>query len=126
MSAYTIRAIKDVAVERERQIEVEGWSAEHDDEHDDGALHSAGKIQPAEEAWPWSFSWWKPSLGPRRNLVRAGALIVAEIERLDRLASADTHPKDGDVEQAPLVSGAVGAAETPNTCSEGNTDASNT
>ena len=30
------------------------------------------------------------------------------------LASADTHPKDGDVQQAPLVSGAVGEAETPN------------
>lgn len=28
-------------------------------------------------------------------------------------ASADTHPKDGDVKQAPLVSGAVGEAETP-------------
>jgi hypothetical protein len=29
------------------------------------------------------------------------------------LASADTHPKDGDVEQAPLVSGAVPKADAP-------------
>lgn len=37
-------------------------------------------------------------------------------ELLDRPASADTHPKDGDVQQAPLVSGAAGseAGETPN------------
>lgn len=34
--------------------------------------------------WPWSREWWKPK-NPRRDLVKAGALIVAEIERLDRL-----------------------------------------
>jgi hypothetical protein len=45
----------------------------------------------------------------------ARILIVACIERLERvLASVDTHPKDGDVQQAPLVSGAVAAGETPN------------
>lgn len=33
-----------------------------------------------------SRDWWKPK-DRRRNLVKAGALIVAEIERLDRLAS---------------------------------------
>jgi hypothetical protein len=29
-------------------------------------------------------------------------------------ASADTHPKDGDVQQAPLVSGTVPEGQTPN------------
>jgi hypothetical protein len=29
------------------------------------------------------------------------------------IASCDTHPKDGDVEQAPLVSGAVPERQTP-------------
>ena len=45
-----------------------------------------------------------------------GISTVAWIEReLARaLASVDTHPKDGDAQQAPLVSGAVGEAETPN------------
>ena len=33
--------------------------------------------------WPWAAEWWKPK-DCRRNLVRAGALILAEIERLDR------------------------------------------
>lgn len=35
--------------------------------------------------WPasWHASWWKPK-DYRSNLVRAGALILAEIERIDR------------------------------------------
>ncbi|AFQ48272.1 hypothetical protein [Burkholderia cepacia] len=37
--------------------------------------------------WPktWEPSWSKPTT-PRRNLVKAGALILAELERLDRVA----------------------------------------
>lgn len=35
--------------------------------------------------WPWDASWWKPN-ARRRNLVKAGALILAEIERIDRAA----------------------------------------
>ena len=31
----------------------------------------------------WSKDWWKPK-DKRRDLIRAAALIVAEIERLDR------------------------------------------
>lgn len=40
-------------------------------------------------AWPasWDARWWKPS-NRRRDLVKAGALIVAEIERLDRAEDA--------------------------------------
>jgi hypothetical protein len=88
-------AIDEIAAERQRQIDAEGWTAEHDDTHGDGALTdaaaayvlaAAGRHLQAEEIWPWDFSWWKPTLGPRRNLVKAGALIVAEIERLDRIA----------------------------------------
>jgi hypothetical protein len=36
--------------------------------------------------WPWDQDWWKPSPDPIRNLVKAGALIAAEIDRLQRLA----------------------------------------
>lgn len=36
--------------------------------------------------WPWDWNWWKPT-NRRRALVKAGALIVAEIERLDRVAA---------------------------------------
>lgn len=37
------------------------------------------------ELWPWPSEWWKPT-DVRRDLVKAGALILAEIERLDRAA----------------------------------------
>jgi hypothetical protein len=38
----------------------------------------------AGRLWPWDPSWWKPSPDPIRNLVKAGALIAAEIDRLQR------------------------------------------
>jgi hypothetical protein len=112
------KALEDIAAERGRQIESEGWTFTHDDEHDGGEMAYAAACYAAGPSafgstpilaalWPWDARWWKPG-SDRRNLVKAGALIVAEIERMDRaLASCDTHPKDGDVEQAPLVSGAV-------------------
>jgi hypothetical protein len=43
----------------------------------------AGKVRPCFD-WPWSKKWWKPSSDPIRNLVKAGALIAAEIDRLQR------------------------------------------
>lgn len=36
---------------------------------------------------PWDEKWWKPK-NPRRDLVKAGALILAEIERIDRQSEA--------------------------------------
>ncbi|WP_347220307.1 hypothetical protein [Chryseobacterium sp.] len=84
------RAVLDVLAERQRQISVEGWTPEHDDGHDTEELAFAascyatadeGEAPPA--VWPWDWSWWKPK-GRRRNLVKAGALILAEIDRLDR------------------------------------------
>ncbi|TIL54350.1 hypothetical protein [Mesorhizobium sp.] len=96
-------AIADIAAERQRQINVEGWTPEHDDKHDNaemawaaaaysiGLPRLSGSVQFGkrflpwlERLWPWDLAWWKPS-DRRRNLVKAGALIVAEIERLDRL-----------------------------------------
>lgn len=83
-------AIDDIAAERGRQMRVEGWSSSHDDEHDDGSLGTAAACYAlglpkiaGRVIWPWDFKWWKPK-DRRRDLVRAGALIVAEIERLDR------------------------------------------
>ena len=93
--AWGSQAVLDVAAERRRQIEAEGWTPEHDDEHSVGelakaaacyALVSAGFNPDATiNVWPWHRLWWKPS-DKRRNLVKAGALILAEIERLDRMA----------------------------------------
>lgn len=88
------QAALDVAAERRRQIEAEGWTPEHDDKHDDGSLGAAAACYAATQRpdgmcpayWPWQASWWKPK-DRRSDLVRAGALILAEIERLDRAAA---------------------------------------
>lgn len=86
-------ALDDIAAERQRQRAVEGWSLGHDDAHRNGVMARAaaayaissfdGNSGWARSIWPWDWDWWKPK-DARRDLVRAGALIVAEIERLDR------------------------------------------
>lgn len=101
------KAAGDVLAERKRQIEAEGFDIFHDNEHDAGELASAGACYAVEAAcklhpydgigtggktlpwWPWDRKWWKPK-DPRRDLIRAAALIVAEIEKLDR-AAHDAH-----------------------------------
>lgn len=99
--------IEEIAAERKRQIEVEGWTPEHDDRRGDGSLaraaaayaHASTKIHPHQarqstvisKLWPFDWLWFKPK-NSRRNLVIAGALIVAEIERLDRAAAKETAP----------------------------------
>ena len=87
-------AILDVIAERQRQQSVEGWTPEHDDQYGESQLLWASScyvlntIKPFNRMpmdWPWDSSWWKPT-NPRRDLVKAGALILAEIERIDRAA----------------------------------------
>lgn len=89
-------ALLDVISERQRQRAVEGWTSEHDDAYQNSELadaaacyainaHNQGLSTPAH--WPWAPDWWKQS-GPRRDLVKAGALILAEIERIDRQEAA--------------------------------------
>jgi hypothetical protein len=92
--------IEEIATERRRQIEAEGWTPEHDDEHANGemaraaACYATGRqiieggpthFDNIAHLWPWSDQWWKPSADPRRNYIKAAALLVAEIERHDRL-----------------------------------------
>lgn len=96
--------VRDVLAERKRQREKEGWSVAHDDCHTEGELAQAAACyawcppRPLEvkKAWPWGREWWKPTpTDRRRELVKAGALIIAEIERLDR-AAASTSPETTD------------------------------
>lgn len=106
-------AIDDIAAERKRQITKEGWTVEHDDSHGQGQLARAAAVYAYASTlhdqeckdhanwlyglarglssvivrlWPWEPHWFKWKGDPRRRLVKAGALIVAEIERLDRAA----------------------------------------
>lgn len=96
------RAIGDVIKERLRQVAAEGFDSAHDDQHSNFEMAAAAstyalnvvrrnKLQapdlsaPAARAigWPWSDPDWKPRT-PREDLVRAAALLIAEIDRLDR------------------------------------------
>ena len=90
-----------IAAERKRQIEVEGYDAAHDDAHVDGELLRAAvlyyanakrlpsdppmklRADGAPVGWPWKAEWWKPD-GGCRDIERAGALALAERDRLRR------------------------------------------
>lgn len=114
-----IGGVKLIIAERARQITVEGWSEEHDDAHDDRSLAqaagcyvshyvgTAGVIDrypsdgieryvdfPVPMEWPeeWDEDGWKPK-DPLRDLVRAGALIAAEIDRLLRVEAKHDRPE---------------------------------
>jgi hypothetical protein len=95
-------AAHDVLAERQRQISAEGWTPEHDDEHDDGRMAVAAAYYATYDhqgkckgwgriLWPWDEEWCKPK-DDRSNLVRAGALVIAEIERIDRAALKGEQP----------------------------------
>ena len=97
--------IELIQEERERQINKEGWTRNRDDNiHFQGNLAKAaacyaspttlfavecsndGKEFVFEDAWPWASRWDKRKKHSRmRQLQIAGALIVAEMERLQRL-----------------------------------------
>ena len=94
--------IELITEERKRQIEEEGWSKEHDQQHVNGEIALAAALYSLPEGkreypstyptssfakaplqWPWDRKWWKPTHHNRvRELVKAGALIAAEIDRL--------------------------------------------
>ena len=99
-----ITGVELIAEERKRQIEKEGWTKDHDKEHYLGQLADAAvsyalteterkqiwklyttdeKVPDVPPTWPWEKSWWKPTPNDRvKELVKAGALIAAEIDRL--------------------------------------------
>lgn len=103
-----------IAQERARQVNSEGWTQFHDEMHcrDELALAAAcyalpkrrrrfveivipgGTRSPNTTAkvpslWPWDAEWWKPTDDRIRELTKAGALIAAEIDRLQRLGSKE-------------------------------------
>lgn len=104
--------MKAIEAERRRQIEIEGWSRERDKR-----IYSAGQLYFAAQqyykraaagwlhddyrtdrqvprGWPWNAKWWKPKT-PWRDLERAGALCLAEMDRVAGIACDDA----GDCEE---------------------------
>lgn len=105
--------IELIAEERQRQISKKGWTSEHDDIHSERELARGSfaylehyvsrswvfnndlnmpgvtngpkdyRNEPPPDSWPWDETFWKPK-NPMRDLVKAGALIAAEIDRLQR------------------------------------------
>lgn len=102
MSKAIIKALE----ERLRQINVEGFTAAHDDCYTQGQLaaaaacyaqavarqmlkddQSATKLPPPYH-WPWQESWWKPSTEPKRNIEKAMALLAAQYDAIERAEAA--------------------------------------
>lgn len=112
--------IELIADERQRQIEVEGWTPEHDAKHTGNQIAMAAACYASPVplraqievpcgcrsgmcqhiafgkhmwvgAWPWSAQWDKRAKHDRlRQLAIAGALIAAEIDRLQRESAGST------------------------------------
>jgi hypothetical protein len=87
-----------IAAERRRQFAVEDYDANHDNEHANNELARAAAyyalpapLRPKHPnpMWPWSVSAFKPGSGIAgriRDLEKAGALIAAEIDRIQRMS----------------------------------------
>lgn len=97
MVSSDLAVLKEILSEREYQITGEGYTADHDDAHPHGALAMAAAAYAMTGAgmnkdliyrqiWPWGSAAFKPTTH-RRDLIRAAALIIAEIEHLDRAAA---------------------------------------
>ncbi len=89
----TAGVIIEIAGERKRQQEFYHFGSDLDDTREGGELALAAMCYQStavhnmtryDGLWPFDLTWWKPK-DVRRNLIKAAALIVAEIERLDRL-----------------------------------------
>jgi len=84
-----------ITEERNRQIKIEGYDKEHDKNHDVDTFVKAAisysvfdlkdlqtnHLYHSYKWWPWEEIYWKPK-DRLRNLVRAGALIAAAIDKL--------------------------------------------
>jgi hypothetical protein len=95
--------IELISEERKRQIDIEGWTEEHDKIHTSGELAFAAATYALPDyantrsfkrihLWPFSPDWWKPSSDRIKELAKAGALIAAEIDRLQ--SQPTTHAQD--------------------------------
>lgn len=102
------KAIQDVVSERQRQQLVEGYTTDLDDNYTHNEMTAAAvgyaqhvvsrgwvhsfdnenyQSETCPSIWPWDEKYWKPK-SPREDLVRAAALLIAEIERIDRTNQA--------------------------------------
>lgn len=102
-----MNAIKLIQTERFEQRSKHGFDAAHDDTATKGEIglaamcylqHALGTDAHRELyaltpscLWPWEIQWWRPKTRIE-DLTRAGALIVAEIERNQRMTPLEVCP----------------------------------
>lgn len=100
--------IELITEERKRQVEVEGFTLLHDLKYKNQELAKAAvaytisdHFHPMDSSaeqingvflsirrtvfWPFKFEWFKPSNNRIEELTKAGALIAAEIDRIQAL-----------------------------------------
>ena len=98
--------VEIIAEERQRQMDVEHWSLEHDLKYKKNELANAAATYAMDAdcrdalthffaestlsgippTWPWDEEWYKPTPDDRiRELAKAGALIAAEIDRINKM-----------------------------------------
>lgn len=97
-------AVELFAAERKRQVVEEGFSTASDlTVNANGELALAAvcyalppksaiidRMDVLERIWPWSVGWWKPSISDRkREIVKAGGLLIAEWDLLDAVEKAN-------------------------------------
>lgn len=100
-----ITGIEMIIKERLRQLQEEGWTPEHDDTWREGELANSAAAYAMtyemrdylghhnlETIFSFRSEWWKPARNDsyderKKELAKAGALIAAEIDRLNRLES---------------------------------------
>ncbi len=101
--ASATNGIDLIMAERQRQISGEGFSSSHDDNWLDGEMVDAAmcylyarndrrksvRDENGFWLWPWATEWFKPG-DYKRNLVKAGALIAADLDRVIRLEQQET------------------------------------
>lgn len=108
---YIKDGVEQISEERYRQVLKEGWTPEHDDEHTENQLANAAATYAMDAdcrdalmhlvydcemlgippTWPWDEKYYKPTPDDRiKELRKAGALIAAEIDRLNRVNKSKT------------------------------------
>jgi hypothetical protein len=99
MSRYSMvqGSAKDIVEERRRQIQDCHHYPSDDDQYQNGELLMAALAylcSPGEALWPFLVGQFHPSDDPLDNLIKAGALIAAEADRLKR-AKLEGRPVQG-------------------------------
>ena len=94
------KVLKLIQAEREKQIARYGYSAEHDQIWVGEELAQAAAVyaMPAQKRrvadWPFDMKFYHPELNRIDELIKAAALIVAEIERIDNRRANDGHKRE--------------------------------